>query len=119
MNKCHRHKLLYVSKHIGRDRYMPNLYLKHELHIDYFNKSKHQATGEALAGWREVGQQDSRMTAITGTLAGDRGSTHGVLPTNIVIYGVYSIGLYILFDLKCISNFLALVKKDKTVFQCI
>ena len=62
MNKCRRHKLLYVSKHIGRDRYMPNLYLKHELHIDYFNKSKHQATGEALAGWREVGQQESMMT---------------------------------------------------------
>ena len=70
--------------------------------------------------------------AIPGTLAGetkyrsniqtaimDREGTHGVLPTNIVIYGVYSIGLYILFDLKCISNFLALVEKDKTVFQCI
>ena len=37
----------------------------------------------------------------------------------MMIYGVYSNGLYILFDLRCISNFLALVKKDKTVFQCI
>jgi len=41
---------------------MPKLYLKLELHIDYFTKSKHQATGEALAGWREVGQQESMMT---------------------------------------------------------
>jgi len=62
VNICHRHKLLYVSKHICRDRYMPKLYLKLELHIDYFTKSKHQATGEALAGWREVGQQESMMT---------------------------------------------------------
>mgnify|MGYP001355329978 CR=1 FL=1 len=33
----------------------------------------------------------------------------------MMIYGVYSNGLYILFDLRCISNFLALVKKDRSV----
>jgi len=68
---------------------MPKLYLKHELHIDYFNKSKHQATGEALAGWREVGQQDSRMSAIAGTPADGHIHPRSIYQGNIVIYDVY------------------------------
>ena len=63
-----------------------------------------------LAGWRELGQVDRQRTKA------HMQDLHEIR-TIMMIYGVYSNGLYILFDLRCISNFLAIAKKDKTVFQ--